>query len=194
MCSVFVRWPLLRISVILQLLGSLWAQHTYSTDSALPSRMYKAMAHAGSPSKRGRCKERNSMRVSPLKSCRWSLWATGGVHCLRFAFLQSVLLYSLCPSTVPSMASPPPSGTARSLLWRACSCRTPVYRGRQHGCILETVPRICISRCLARAAYPREAKDVNLESLQRRRAAVPLAGADAGQQGPGHSEGDAHGM
>lgn len=51
-----------------------------------------------------------------------------------------------------------------------------------------------VSCCLAKAAYPREAKDLNLESLRGRRAAVSLARADAGEGGPGHSEGDAHGM
>lgn len=45
-----------------------------------------------------------------------------------------------------------------------------------------------ISCRLAKAAYPREAKDLNLESLRGRRAAVSLARVDAGQGGPGQSE------
>lgn len=131
-------------------------------DSALPSRMYvQAMVHAGSPLKRGRSKERNSLRVSLLTSVDGRSGRQEGPS-LLFAFRLSsagfALLAIICPSMVPSMASPQ-SGTARSLLWRACSCRTPVYRGRQRGCILETVPRICTSCCLAKAAYPREAKD-----------------------------------
>lgn len=76
MSSVFVRWPLLRISVILQLLCSLQVQHA---DSALPSRMYvQAMAHAGSLPKRGGSKERNFVAGQSVDICKWSLWATGG--------------------------------------------------------------------------------------------------------------------
>lgn len=156
MSSVCVQWPLLRISVMLQLLCSLQVQHA---DSALPSRMYEQWPMLGLLQSGGDSKSETSLRVSLLTSVDGrSGRQEGPLFAFRLSPAGFALLAMICPSMAPSMASPQ-SGTARSLLWRACSCRTPVYRGRQRGCILETVPRICTSCCLAKAAFPREAKD-----------------------------------
>lgn len=141
MSSVFVRWLLLRISVILQLFCSPWVQHT---DIALPSRMSKQWPMRRLLQSGGDAKS-ETMRVSLLKFVDGrSRRREESIVCVSPFFSLHVLLYSPCPSMVPWTASPQ-SVTARSLLWRACSCKTPVYRGRQHGCILETVPRICTS-------------------------------------------------
>lgn len=116
MSSVFVQWPLLRISVILQLFCSPWVQHT---DIALPSRMHKQRPKL-SLLQSGGCKEPNDAGL--LKSVAGRSRRREGVHCLRFAFLQSVLLYSLCPSMVPWMASP----RSRSQLARSFGVLVPV--------------------------------------------------------------------
>lgn len=64
MSSVFVRWLLLRISVILQLFCSPWVQHT---DIALPSRMSKQWPMRRLLQSGGDAKS-ETMRVSLLKS------------------------------------------------------------------------------------------------------------------------------
>ncbi|KAL9471757.1 hypothetical protein ACSS6W_009698 [Trichoderma asperelloides] len=96
-------------------------------DSALPSRMYvQAMVHAGSPLKRGRSKERNSLRDPGL-----------------------------------------PRPAARMHLGDCASHMYKLLSGE--------------------SGLPKRGKGSSLESLRGRRAATPLASADAGQGGSGHS-------